>query len=78
MDAPVSITVLFVNVNTCISVIWLQCFILISLLQTDAPVTPGSKGLLYFRERISDDMKQKLRERIFECKKEDIISVCTM
>lgn len=50
----------------------------ISLPQTDAPVTPGSKGLLYFKERISDDMKQELRERIFECKKEDIISVCTM
>lgn len=46
--------------------------------EIDAPITPGSKGLLYFQERISDEMKQDLRERIFECKKEDIISVCTM
>ena len=58
------------------SIVFSNSFIF--FLQIDAPVTPGSKGLLYFKERISDDMKQQLRERVFDCRKEDIISVCTM
>ncbi|XP_054717808.1 presequence protease, mitochondrial-like [Uloborus diversus] len=44
--------------------------------EIDAPVPPGSKGQLFFREKISYEMKQQLRENIFDCTKEDIITTC--
>ncbi|CAF0727797.1 unnamed protein product [Didymodactylos carnosus] len=41
----------------------------------DAPKSPGNQGMLEFLSGIDDDMRQKNRDRIFTCKKNDLIDV---
>ncbi|XP_035222726.1 presequence protease, mitochondrial-like isoform X2 [Stegodyphus dumicola] len=41
--------------------------------EVDAPVPPGSKGSLFFKEGISHEMKQELRDRVFSCTKGDLV-----
>lgn len=42
----------------------------------DSPTPPGSKGLDEFFYGITWEMRQQLRERIFDVTKEDVIQVC--
>ncbi|GFS94923.1 presequence protease, mitochondrial [Nephila pilipes] len=43
--------------------------------EVDAPVPPGSKGLAFFQEEISDEMKEEMRNNIFSCTRKDLIEV---
>ena len=43
--------------------------------QTDKPVTPGNTGLTLFLSGVTDEMRQTMRERLFEVTRQDITSV---
>ena len=44
-------------------------------MQLDKPKSPGSQGMIQFLHGIDDDMRQKNRDRIFACGKQDLIDV---
>ena len=41
----------------------------------DKPKSPGSQGMTRFLHGLTDDMRQKNRDRIFACGKQDLINV---
>ncbi|VDI82516.1 Hypothetical predicted protein [Mytilus galloprovincialis] len=43
--------------------------------QTDKPITPGSAGMTLFLSGITDDMRQTMRDRLFQVSKQDVINV---
>lgn len=43
--------------------------------QLDKPKSPGSHGMTQFLHGIDDEMRQKNRDRIFDCRKQDLINV---
>jgi Zn-dependent M16 (insulinase) family peptidase len=43
--------------------------------QLDKPKSPGSQGMTQFLHGIKDEMRQKNRDRIFACEKQDLIDV---
>jgi len=40
----------------------------------DAPVSPGSKGSTMFMRGISDELRQRYRERLFNVGRKDLIN----
>ncbi|GFQ84103.1 presequence protease, mitochondrial [Trichonephila clavata] len=45
------------------------------MFQVDAPVPPGSKGFTFFQEEISDEMREEMRNNIFNCSRKSLIEV---
>ena len=43
--------------------------------QVDAPVSPGNRGSTVFLRGISDELRQKYREGLFEVSQEDLTDV---
>lgn len=43
--------------------------------QTDKPITPGSAGMTLFLSGITDEMRQTMRDRLFQVSKQDVINV---
>lgn len=48
---------------------------LFSFMQVDAPVSPGSKGSTVFMRGISDWLRQRYREQLFNVGRKDLIDV---
>jgi len=49
--------------------------IISSFAEVDRPVDPGLKGLDFFNEHITSEMKQERRKRLFSVTREDVIRV---
>lgn len=43
--------------------------------QTDKPVTPGNTGMTLFLSGVTDEMRQTMRERLFEVTRQDLTTV---
>ncbi|XP_064598150.1 presequence protease, mitochondrial-like [Liolophura sinensis] len=43
--------------------------------QIDKPVPPGSKGLTYFTQGVSDEMRQRNRDKLFAVSREEVMDV---
>ncbi|XP_073256731.1 presequence protease, mitochondrial-like [Porites lutea] len=45
------------------------------LAQIDRPVSPSNRGMLYFTQGVTDDMRQKQKDQLFGVTREDLIHV---
>lgn len=45
------------------------------MFQTDKPVTPGSAGMTVFLTGVSDEMRQTMRDRLFQVSKQNLVDV---
>lgn len=43
--------------------------------QIDKPVSPSNRGMLYFTQGVTDEMRQANRDRLFNVTRDDVIHV---
>ena len=43
--------------------------------QVDKPVSPSNRGMLYFTQGVTDEMRQANRDRLFNVTRDDVMHV---